>query len=158
MLRDELKDSDIPCRTTIRKRIDELLEQHLCELEREMNVSSISDSLSSMCLIFAQKAMGKISFTMDMWTDPNLSPFMAVTAHWIEAKTEETPNGPKRILKLRAELVAFQRVPGRHNGEHLAQAFLYVLERVAIAHKVFSMLVHVAALVSLSPDWMDNVR
>jgi hypothetical protein len=71
-----------------------------------------------------------------MWTDTNLSPFMAVTAHWIEAKTEDSPSGPQRILKLRAELIAFQRVPGRHNGEHLAQAFLWVVDRLDIAEKV----------------------
>jgi hypothetical protein len=26
---------------------------------------------------------------MDMWSDPNLSPFMAVAAHWIEGVEEE---------------------------------------------------------------------
>lgn len=73
---------------------------------------------------------------MDMWSDPNLSPFMAVTAHWIEAQIEDTPIGPRQRLKLRADLIGFQRVPGRHTGEHLAQAFLYIIDRLAIAQKV----------------------
>jgi hypothetical protein len=73
---------------------------------------------------------------MDMWSDPNLSPFMAVTAHWIESKTEDTPEGPKLKLTLRADLIGFQRVPGRHDGEHLAHAFLHVLDRLNIAKKV----------------------
>jgi hypothetical protein len=38
MLREELSDSDIPCCTTIRHRIEEVFEEHLCELEREMKV------------------------------------------------------------------------------------------------------------------------
>jgi hypothetical protein len=80
--------------------------------------------------------MGKISFTMDMWTDTNLSSFMAITAHWIEAKTEETPNGPQKILNLRADLVGFHHVPGRHDGKHLAHAFLFVTDRLDITDKV----------------------
>jgi len=36
---------------------------------------------------------------------------MAVTAHWIEATTQETPHGPQHILKLRADLIGFHRVP-----------------------------------------------
>ena len=31
---------------------------------------------------------------MDMWSDINLTPFMAVTAHWIETTTVQTPQGP----------------------------------------------------------------
>jgi len=73
---------------------------------------------------------------MDMWSDPNLSPFMAVTAHWIEAKSVSTPNGQQYQLNLRSDLIGFHRVPGRHTGEHLAHAFIYVLDRIQIADKV----------------------
>jgi hypothetical protein len=38
MLREELSDSDIPCRTTIRHRIEEVFEEHSCELKQEMKV------------------------------------------------------------------------------------------------------------------------
>ena len=80
--------------------------------------------------------MGKISLTMDMWSDPNLTPFMAITAHWIEGVTEETVNGPKLVLKLRADLIGFERVPGRHSGEHMAHAFLHVTDSLKITNKV----------------------
>jgi hypothetical protein len=73
---------------------------------------------------------------MDMWSDPNLSPFMAVTAHWIEGITEETAQGSTLCLKLRTDLVGFQRVPGRHSGEHLAHAFLHITDRLKITPKV----------------------
>jgi hypothetical protein len=71
-----------------------------------------------------------------MWSDPNLVPFMAVTAHWIDAKTEDTPNGLKHTLTLWADLIGFLRVPGRHTGDHLAQAFLFILDRLKITEKV----------------------
>lgn len=74
--------------------------------------------------------------TTDLWSDPNLAPFMAATAHWIEAVIHDTPQGAQYELKLRAELIGFHRVPGRHSGEHLAQALLYVLDRLSITDKV----------------------
>ena len=73
-----------------------------------------------------------------MWTDPNLTPFMAVTAHWIEAKIQQTNHGPSQKLNLRSDLIGFIRVPGRHNGEHLAQAFIFALSRVGALSKVGS--------------------
>lgn len=38
MLRKELRDQDISHRSSLRKRIDEILEQHFVQLEREMEV------------------------------------------------------------------------------------------------------------------------
>lgn len=82
--------------------------------------------------------MGKISLTEDLWSDHNLAPFMAVTSHWIQTTTIQTADGPQHILKLRCDLIAFIHVPGRHNGEHLAEAFLGVLDRIGITSKVCS--------------------
>lgn len=80
--------------------------------------------------------MGKISLTTDMWSDPNLTPYMAVTAHWIQAAFTETPNGSRLTLKLRADLIGFQRISGRHDGRHLAHAFLYITDRIKISRNV----------------------
>ena len=38
MLRKELRESDIPGRTTIRKQIEEVIEEHLDKLEDEMAI------------------------------------------------------------------------------------------------------------------------
>jgi len=38
MLREELKDSDIPHRSTIRKHVEEVWESYLDQLETELNV------------------------------------------------------------------------------------------------------------------------
>ncbi len=71
-----------------------------------------------------------------MWSDPNLSPFMAVTAHWIESMSEDTPTGPKPAFRLRADLIGFYNVPGRHSGEQLAYKFLEITDRLKITNKV----------------------
>ena len=83
-----------------------------------------------------QKSVGKISFTMDIWSDPNRTPFMAVTAHWIKSVSD----GLKTTLKLHADLIGFQQVPGRHDGEHLAQAFLFITDRLNITNNVSEFL------------------
>ena len=55
---------------------------------------------------------------------------MAVTAHWIENKVV---NGLS-TLHLRSDLIAFHRIPGSHTGEHLAEVFVYILERLGISN------------------------
>jgi hypothetical protein len=73
---------------------------------------------------------------MDMWSDKQKKPFMAVTGHWLQATLIDTPAGPQYTLTLRTDLIGFLRVPGHHNGEHLATAFIYILDRIEIASKV----------------------
>lgn len=73
---------------------------------------------------------------MDLWSDPNLSPFMAVTSHWIECIRFMTEDGEQFRLQLRTDLIGFHRVPGSHTGEHLAQAFIVIVDRLKIAEKV----------------------
>ncbi len=75
---------------------------------------------------------------MDLWTDPNLFPYMAVTAHWLQLVDEDSSNGPRQQLKLRADLIGFHRVPTRHTGDNLAIAFLSILDHIKISHKVFT--------------------
>lgn len=80
--------------------------------------------------------MGKISFTTDAWSDPNLVSFMAVTAHWIEGVEVKTMTGMQKKLELRSDLVGFLKIPGKHTGKHLAECFMFVIDRLKIAHKV----------------------
>lgn len=86
-------------------------------------------------LIKLQKSVGKISFTTDAWSDPNQTSFLAVTAHWIEVIDEKTSQGPKK-LRLRADLIGFHKLPGRHTGEHLAHCFLFIIDRVKVGSNV----------------------
>ena len=73
---------------------------------------------------------------MDIWSDPNRTPFMAVTAHWIKSVSD----GLKTTLKLRADLIGFQWVPGCHDGEHLAQAHLFITDCLNITNNVSEFL------------------
>uniref|UniRef100_A0A0W0F504 Uncharacterized protein n=1 Tax=Moniliophthora roreri TaxID=221103 RepID=A0A0W0F504_MONRR len=86
------------------------------------------------------KALRKVSFTCDGWTDCNLYPFMAITAHWIQEVviTERTSKEveSRSILKSHAEVIAFHKVPVSHTGAHLTEAFLYLLNHVGILKKV----------------------
>ena len=136
LLQQDLKDSDIPHRTMIQNHMKEIWDEHLKGLEEEIKVCLTCSQLT-VCSSFVWKvALGKISVMTDLWTDPNLSPFMAVTAHWIQTKVTQTPEGPQYELKLRAELIGFHRVPGHHDSEHLCQAFLYIIDQLSIASVV----------------------
>ena len=61
---------------------------------------------------------------------------MAVTSHWIQGIYKETIDSTRLTLKLRADLIGFQQVPGHHDGKHLASAFLYITDRIKITDKV----------------------
>jgi hypothetical protein len=61
---------------------------------------------------------------------------MAVTAHWMQSITVDSVSGYHQKIVLRTDLIGFHRIPGRHTGEHLAQCFLYILDRIDIAEKV----------------------
>ena len=74
--------------------------------------------------------------TMDIWTDPNNVPYMATTAHWIEATTVATATGTQYHLNLCSDLIGFTFLEGSHTGENLADEFILVLDRLEIAHKV----------------------
>ena len=57
---------------------------------------------------------------------------MAVTVHWIQVVAEE---GSVKKLQLRTDLIGFHKLPGRHTGEHLAQCFLFITDRLGITSK-----------------------
>jgi hypothetical protein len=80
-----------------------------------------------------KNSLGKVSFTTDMWSDPDLKPYMAVTAHWLE--NVQSPGGERR-LTLRASLIGFLHFPGTHTGERLAEAFSLIIKRSGLGHKV----------------------
>ena len=74
-----------------------------------------------------------MSFTTDLWSDPDLKPYMAVTAHWLE--NIQSPGGAKR-LTLRASLIGFLHLPGSHTGENLDDALFFIIKRSGLQNKV----------------------
>ena len=75
--------------------------------------------------------MGKISFTIDMWTDLNKTPYMAVTAHWLEQVSLQ-----QQKVNLCTDLISFVHVPGTHTGKHLAEVFLWVIDYLKLDKKI----------------------
>ena len=67
-----------------------------------------------------------------MWSDPDLKPYMAVTAHWLENFL--SPGGEKK-LDLKASLIGFLHFHGAHTGERLAEAFFYLIKRRGLESK-----------------------
>ena len=91
---------------------------------------------------------------MDVWSDPNLAPYMGVTAHWVAMGVDESISGSVKRLVLRSELIGFQRIPGSHTGEHLAHVLLSVIYRIGITSKVCSILFISGLIVNRLLDWM----
>jgi hypothetical protein len=80
--------------------------------------------------------MGKISFTMDMWSDPDRKAYMAVTAHWLERQPLQVAQTLQHRINLRVDLIGFIYVPTAHTGSCLAETFLFMLDRLQISNKV----------------------
>lgn len=127
MLHTGLCNQDILHHTKIRSRIMEIQELHIHDLKKKMWVRYYITYY--FILSFAtQDAVGKISFTTDCWSDSNLTPFIAIMAHWSEHYIKNTPHGPQYILGLHSELIAFHCVPCQHIGKHLATVFMNILD------------------------------
>lgn len=77
-----------------------------------------------------QHSLGELSLTSDLWTDPDLRPFMAITAHWIEDVAGQ--------LRLRSNLIAFHHIPGSHTGLNISRIFHEMVKRAGIAENVSS--------------------
>jgi hypothetical protein len=77
-----------------------------------------------------QASTGQISFTVDVWSDQNRRPFLAMTAHWIGRVEGAT------ALELKMALIGFHRLRGRHDGKTLAETVLKLLDRAKVTVQV----------------------
>ena len=77
-----------------------------------------------------QNAVGKVSFTMDLWSSQLRRSFLAITAHWISR--DKVTQG----LEYESSLIAFHNLQGSHSGERIARAVLPLLDRVGVTLKV----------------------
>jgi hypothetical protein len=101
-------------------------------LKKSLAVSHVeflrSTLLTELVFIY-QGSLGKISFTEDIWSDSWLHPYLAITAHWIQWRNDQS-------LELRADLIAFHYIPRSHNGKSLCDVMKHMLEGSGILHKV----------------------
>lgn len=77
---------------------------------------------------YFQKSAGRVSLTTDVWSNKQLASFLAVTAHWLSTESHQ--------LTLKAALIGFHRMTGRHNGTSIAAGILEVVQRAGITNKV----------------------
>lgn len=72
--------------------------------------------------------MGRISYTTDLWSDQHRASYIALTAHFIRRR-------PDNSLELRCELVAFHRMQGSHAGPKMAEVMIKLLDRLGATKK-----------------------
>jgi hypothetical protein len=79
-----------------------------------------------------QAARGRVSFTMDVWTDKQQQwSYICVTAHWIGR------NPQTKVTCLRSDILAFYHLPhDSHDGHGMAKVMLRLLDRAEVTTKV----------------------
>jgi hypothetical protein len=85
-----------------------------------------------------QNAVGRVSFTMDVWSSKNSQPYLAITAHYIARVGLEGTTS----LRLKASLIAFHRICGTHDGVSLARTVIDLLDRAGVTVKVGFYITH----------------
>jgi hypothetical protein len=80
-----------------------------------------------------KQSEGRISFTNDLWSDPGLDSYLAVTGHYF-VRDKVT-----RKLIWRSGLLAFRYIEGSHSGVNLAGNFIKIVEELGVLHKVASI-------------------
>lgn len=92
-----------------------------------------SYSLLVMCLLFmiilSKSALGRVSFTSDVWSRQTMQSYMGVTAHFIAKSASNA-------LTMETRLVAFRVLRGAHTGLNLAEEFLKVIKEIECLNKV----------------------
>ena len=69
-----------------------------------------------------------VAFTLDGWTSPFQTSFLAVTAHWINDDWVQQD-----------VTLGFEHLKGSHTGEALMEAFINVVEQFNLQQKVMSI-------------------
>jgi hypothetical protein len=144
MLRENLRERDIPHRTKIREAIIVAWKDYFATLKLELAVSAAIFSSTILADKHLQAAAGKISFTGDLWSDSNLRPFLALTAHWLGRAEPGSP------LILKTALFAFHNVTGKHDGKNLANISVRLMDRAGMTANVSPLLCHSLGPTNLS--------
>ena len=74
-------------------------------------------------------AQGRISFTSDCWSDPNLTSFLALTAHFISKDADGH-------LAMQNRLLAFRVIDGKHTGKNLGTIIFEIIKTAGILGQV----------------------
>lgn len=126
--RTDVSDTDLPHRTSLKGHMYEKYKAAHRALLEELKVS-VPCVMPDFDTHIKQDALGRISFTSDIWSDPNLTSFMAVTVHF------STKDADGRLITAN-RLLAFRIVEGRHDGKHLSTIIVAIFREAGILHKV----------------------
>lgn len=107
-------DQDLPHRTSLTNKIYAQYIKDYEELINEMKTS-----------------LGRVSFTSDIWSDPNLTAFLGMTAHFCK----RNKNGS---LEVANQLLAFRLVEGSHDGENIGKIMFDIIKDANAHRKVCS--------------------
>ncbi|KAI1788299.1 hypothetical protein LXA43DRAFT_1063663 [Ganoderma leucocontextum] len=107
-----LEDGDILHRTRAHDLLVEEYEREMDELRHELKA-----------------AVGRISFTCDLWSSVILRSFFAITLHYVAEDGEHN-------IVLRSRLGAFHHILERHTGKNLAEQFIIVIEELGVLDKI----------------------
>ena len=78
-----------------------------------------------------------MSITFDAWTSKAYDPYLTITVHYIDSLADQPDE-----WQLKSKVLAFQELPGRHNGENLATTLNEIINRYDIQDKVsYSVLI-----------------
>src|SRR5271163_362395 len=72
-----------------------------------------------------QNSPGRISFTTDSWTSPNMNAFVSLTGHVVLDD-----------WTLFSTLIDFREIDGSHSGENMAEVIYTMLNDLGIVNKV----------------------
>ena len=81
------------------------------------------------------EAPGKLSFTVDGRTSPDMGAFLGITVHWIDSE-----------WRLREALLDLAPLSGLHNGENLASVFVAACDKFGILPKILAITTDDAAV------------
>ena len=70
---------------------------------------------------------------MDAWSNPNLTSFLGITAHYIVRE-----EGGKHLV-LQSGLLAFRHIKGSHTGKNLAGIMFEIICETGIVNRVSSV-------------------
>ena len=94
--------------------------------EKHLN---LLDKLINWIIVDCQPfSTSKIAFTSDMWTSDTGTPYMVLTAHWVNNE-----------WNLKHTIIAFQRLPYPHTGMHIQNVTFKILQDFSIATKALTI-------------------
>ena len=80
---------------------------------------------------FFKNIPSRISIKFNAWTSKAYDPYLAITAHYINA-----PSHQPLDWELKSKLLGFEELLGSHTGANMASKMVEVLEKYDIRNKV----------------------